>query len=171
MSYSVFSINWKHLKLMFLVRLISCNCSTNWTFHLALTLLLWPLHCLFGKPELPLSIFELSMIKYASVYSQWNFSNNTVVFLFYRILSHNKIRILRNGSFFGLYALEKLWVAYYLSSFMIISLLQILKSRVYCWHGICRMHPCVSCYFSLPQGLCRVLQTGYQWDLSSSVRF
>lgn len=29
-------------------------------------------------------------------------------FFFYRQLSHNKIRALRNGSFFGLYSLEKL---------------------------------------------------------------
>lgn len=51
-------------------------------------------------------------MKYASICSQCNVSNSTVVFLFYRILSHNKIRGLRNGSFFGLNSLEKLWVAF-----------------------------------------------------------
>lgn len=59
-------------------------------------------------------------------------------FLFYRILSHNKIRVLRNGSFFGFYALEKLWVAYCLS--MNISLLQPLQCHVYCLHEIWRIH-------------------------------
>lgn len=37
----------------------------------------------------------------------------TILFFFYsRILSHNKIHALRNGSFFGLHALVKLWVVY-----------------------------------------------------------
>lgn len=43
----------------------------------------------------------------------------TILWCFlFRILGHNKIRVLRNGSFFGLYALEKLWVANCLSSFI-----------------------------------------------------
>lgn len=39
MCFSVFNINWKHLKLMSLVRLMACDCSAKWTFHLALILL------------------------------------------------------------------------------------------------------------------------------------
>lgn len=43
-----------------------------------------------------------------------------VCFFYYRILSHNKIRVLKNASFMGLSSLEKLWVSCFVFNFALL---------------------------------------------------
>lgn len=167
MSYSVFNVNWKHLALMSLVRQMSCDCSTKWTFHLALILPLWPFQCdwLHLYSLLAVKLMTKIVPQYHkicfSLFSRGIFLTMLLLFFFffYRILSHNKIRVLRNGSFFGLYALDKLWAAYCLLSFWILhfcrcyNVMFVYMRYIVCIHVWAVILACLSCF-------CREIQTG-----------
>lgn len=170
----IFNINWKHLWLMSLALThkanLSCVCSNKLTFLSDSPSLVTTLTVCLGA-MIAICISEYSIIKYAFIQAQWNIFLYFLFFFFYRILSHNKIRVLRNGSFFGLHALERLWVFYFLSSFTIYKVLQMLQYHVcvyirfmWCIHVWCIILACA-------WGFAEKYSQGYHWDLRSSVCF
>lgn len=80
MSHSVFSINWKHLELTSLVRLMACDyCSTRWTFSLTLILFSWPIPCV-RLPELSLKLMSEIVTHHLQFILGRNISNNALSF-------------------------------------------------------------------------------------------